>query len=37
MMESAWRRPATGTWPAWMDEWDIPFAETTDRAKGRAP
>ena len=20
MMESAWRRPATGTWPDWMDE-----------------
>ncbi|HEY0519576.1 MAG TPA: dihydrofolate reductase family protein [Ilumatobacteraceae bacterium] len=33
MMESAWRRPATGTWPDWMGEWDIPFAETIDRAK----
>ena len=33
MMESAWRQPATGTWPAWMDEWEIPFAETIDRAK----
>jgi len=33
MMESAWRRPATGTWPDWMDEWEIPFAETMDRAK----
>ena len=33
MMESAWRRPATGTWPDWMDEWEIPFAETIDRAK----
>lgn len=33
MMESAWRRPATGTWPDWMSEWDIPFAETIDRAK----
>jgi dihydrofolate reductase len=32
-MESAWRRPATGTWPDWMTEWDIPFAETIDRAK----
>ncbi|MCU1497278.1 MAG: hypothetical protein JWM47_1231, partial [Acidimicrobiales bacterium] len=31
MMESAWRRPATGTWPDWMDEWEIPFAETIDR------
>jgi dihydrofolate reductase len=33
MMEAAWRRPATGTWPDWMDEWEIPFAETIDRAK----
>ena len=33
MMESAWRQPATGTWPDWMGEWEIPFAETIDRAK----
>lgn len=33
MMESAWRKPATGTWPDWMDQWQIPFAETIDRAK----
>jgi dihydrofolate reductase len=33
MMESAWRRPDTGTWPEWMQAWDIPFAETIDRAK----
>ncbi|MCA9833659.1 MAG: dihydrofolate reductase family protein [Thermomicrobiales bacterium] len=33
MMESAWRRPVTDTWPDWMSEWDIPFAETIDRAK----
>ena len=33
MMESAWRRPATGAWPEWMGEWEIPFAETIDRAK----
>ncbi len=33
MMESAWRQPATGQWPDWMDEWEIPFAETIDRAK----
>lgn len=32
MMESAWRRPADA-WPDWMDEWEIPFAETIDRAK----
>lgn len=33
MMESAWRRSATGTWPDTMDAWQIPFAETIDRAK----
>src|SRR3981081_4328883 len=33
MMEAAWRKPTTGTWPDWMSEWDIPFAETIDRAK----
>src|SRR5690349_4992637 len=33
MMESAWRRPATGMWPDWMGEWEIPFAESIDRAK----
>ncbi|QIK71614.1 deaminase [Propioniciclava coleopterorum] len=30
MMESAWRRPANGVWPAWMEEWEIPFAEAID-------
>ena len=33
MMESAWRHPVTGSWPDWMGEWEIPFAEATDRAK----
>ncbi len=33
MMESAWRRPATGPWPDWMGEWEIPFAEVIDRAE----
>ena len=33
MMESAWRQPATGPWPDWMGERDIPFAETIDRAR----
>lgn len=33
MMESAWRRPATGAWPGWMDEQQTPFAEAIDRAK----
>lgn len=33
MMESAWRRPDTGTWPDWMEEWEVPFAETIDQAK----
>ena len=32
MMESAWRRPSSGRWPDWMDEWQIPFAETIDQA-----
>ncbi|MDO9395789.1 MAG: dihydrofolate reductase family protein [Herbiconiux sp.] len=30
MMQSAWRRPASGVWPDWMGEWDIPFAESID-------
>jgi dihydrofolate reductase len=33
MMESAWRRPATGVWPDWLDEWEVPFAEAIDGAK----
>ena len=33
MMESAWRRPATGAWPEWMGEREIPFARAIDRAK----
>ncbi len=33
MMEAAWRRPASGGWPDWMGEWDIPFAETIDGTK----
>ena len=33
MMEGAWRPPATGTWPDWMADWMIPFAETIDGAK----
>ncbi|WP_167133514.1 dihydrofolate reductase family protein [Paramicrobacterium chengjingii] len=33
MMESAWRKPATGAWPGWMGDWEIPFAEAIDRAK----
>ncbi|WP_421119501.1 dihydrofolate reductase family protein [Aquihabitans daechungensis] len=33
MMESAWRRPASGPWPDWMDEWEVPFAEAIDQAK----
>jgi dihydrofolate reductase len=30
MMESAWRRPATGAWPDWMGAAEIPFAEAID-------
>jgi dihydrofolate reductase len=33
MMESAWRKPAPGAWPDWMEEWQKPFAETIDQAK----
>ncbi|ADP80194.1 dihydrofolate reductase family protein [Pseudofrankia inefficax] len=33
MMEEAWRRPTTGTWPDWMADWMIPFAQTIDAAK----
>lgn len=33
MMESAWRRPPTGTWPDWMGPAEVPFAEAIDRAK----
>ena len=33
MMASAWRKPATGSWPDWVDKWQKPFAETIDRAK----
>lgn len=33
MMEAAWRRPATGSWPEWMRERDVPFADAIDRAK----
>lgn len=33
MMESAWRRPASGSWPDWMGEWETPFAEAIDGTK----
>jgi dihydrofolate reductase len=33
MMEAAWRQTATGTWPDWMEEWMVPFAEAIDGAK----
>jgi len=33
MMEAAWRQPTTGTWPDWMADWMIPFAQTIDSAK----
>ncbi|HUQ62713.1 MAG TPA: dihydrofolate reductase family protein [Acidimicrobiales bacterium] len=33
MMEAAWRQTAMGTWPDWMADWMIPFAQTIDRAK----
>lgn len=33
MMEGAWRRPASGTWPDWVDEATLPFAEAIDTKK----
>lgn len=33
MMEEAWRRPASGTWPDWMPPGMVPFAETMDSVK----
>lgn len=33
MMEAAWRQPATGTWPDWMDESEVAFARTIDGAE----
>ncbi|GIT80387.1 deaminase reductase [Leifsonia sp. LS1] len=32
MMQSAWRRPPSGSWPEWMADWQRPFAETIDTA-----
>jgi dihydrofolate reductase len=33
MMEAAWRRGPTGSWPDWMAPWMEPFARTIDAAK----
>jgi dihydrofolate reductase len=33
MMQAAWRKPVTGTWPGWVGEWQLPFAEAIDRAE----
>lgn len=33
MMATVWRKPSTGRWPEWMADWQIPFAETIDRAR----
>jgi dihydrofolate reductase len=30
MMEGAWRKPESGTWPDWMDEAEVAFAEMID-------
>lgn len=32
MMQDAWRRPASGIWPDWMETWEVPFAEAIDQA-----
>jgi len=33
MMAAAWRRPASGEWPEWMDDAEIRFAEAIDGAR----
>jgi dihydrofolate reductase len=33
MMEAAWRPSATGTWPDWMADWMVPFAQAIDGAR----
>jgi dihydrofolate reductase len=33
MMESAWRKPAKGSWPDWISEWEVPFAEAIHGVK----
>lgn len=33
MMRAAWRKPASGVWPEWMQEWEVPFARAMDEAK----
>src|SRR5512134_609799 len=33
MMEAAWRKPASGTWPDWVADSMVPFARTIDEAK----
>ena len=33
MMRSAWRKPASGVWPDWMQAWQLPFAEAIHAAK----
>src|ERR687898_3539250 len=33
MMEAAWRKSPTGTWPDWMADWMVPFAQAIDSAK----
>lgn len=33
MMRSAWRKPASGTWPDRVSGWQFPFAEAIDGAR----
>jgi dihydrofolate reductase len=33
MMESAWRRAPDGSWPDWLADWMVPFADSIDRAR----
>jgi dihydrofolate reductase len=29
----AWRKPESGVWPDWIDDWMVPFAETMNATK----
>ncbi len=32
MMEAAWRKPADGVWPGWVQPWQVPFGDAVDAA-----
>lgn len=33
MMRDAWRKPESGIWPDWIQDWMVPFAEAMNAAK----